>query len=364
MPVGSMGAERLVEDDLTPSEDTGAESGSSTEGHPEVRAGTRPLLSFGQADAIRRLTSGFNLSVLEQFQRSVASQLARSQVFQTSKWLESVLPARFELPAMRVLTDTSQTLLGSTSLSRLLAAQEATKRIHDSFAFAYNTDLTQKLGALLVSDAVRAQVLEPTGIADTVSSFMSTLVSPTRPLLVARAVVVGSRAWDEATRLLLPAEDESSLQVLSELGRGTVGIGASGLLLVADEPDVDVDVDVAEWGPGPMHSTLRVLLGELDLALPAKLDGAWERVSRQGPDAESQAASSLLELVDWALRLAAADEVVLVWMNQEGQAGELHEGKPTRTLRLKYLVRHRPGERRSHGSHSGPFQTSSRRSSR
>jgi hypothetical protein len=93
-----------------------------------------------------------------------------------------------------------------------------------------------------------------------------------------------------------------------------------------------------------MHMTLREMLRELDPALPAKLDGAWERVSRPGPDAAAQAANSLMELVDWTLRLAAPDEDVLAWVRQEGKDDELHEGKPTRVVRLKYLVRKRPGE--------------------
>ena len=171
---------------------------------------------------------------------------------------------------------------------------------------------------------------------------MATFATATRPLVVERAVAVGSRGWDEATRLLLPNDDAGSLDAVTGLGRGAAGIGASGLLLTDDEPDLDVDV--VEWGPAPMHATLRDLLAELDPALPDKLDGAWERVSRPGPDAAAQAANSLMELVDWALRLAAPSDDVLAWVYQEGKASELADGKPTRVLRLKYLIRNRPGE--------------------
>jgi hypothetical protein len=48
-----------------------------------------------------------------------------------------------------------------------------------------------------------------------------------------------------------------------------------------------------------------------------------------------------MELIDWALRLGAPDEEVLLWHVQEGSAEELHEGKPTRSLRAKYILRDR-----------------------
>ncbi len=301
----------------------------------------RPVVRAGELDAIRRITSGLNLSVIEQFQRAVAGPLALSQVFQTSRWLESVLPKPLELPAMQIMADASQTLLGSTSLSGLLAAQEATKRVREAFAIAYTPNFSDAF-ASVTAEAFRSQLFEVTRAADTFSTIMATIATAGRPLLVERAVAAGSRGWDQATRVLLPSGDDANLDVLTGLGRGVAGIGASGLLLGEDESEVEVDV--VEWGPAPMHSMLRDLLADLDPALPAKLDGAWERVTRPGPDAASQAANSMMELVDWTLRLAAPNDDVLTWVHQEGKADELHDGKPTRVLRLKYLVRFRPGE--------------------
>jgi hypothetical protein len=93
---------------------------------------------------------------------------------------------------------------------------------------------------------------------------------------------------------------------------------------------------------GMIRTRIIGVLTELDVRLEARLDGAWERVSRGGPDAASQAANSLVELLDWALRFGAPDEEALEWHVTLGRAAdELRNGKPTRALRARYLLKHR-----------------------
>lgn len=59
--------------------------------------------------------------------------------------------------------------------------------------------------------------------------------------------------------------------------------------------------------------------------------------------AVSQAANSLVELIDWTLRLAAPESAVLTWHSDEGRpVDEPHEGRPTRSLRIRFVVRARP----------------------
>jgi Predicted pPIWI-associating nuclease len=84
------------------------------------------------------------------------------------------------------------------------------------------------------------------------------------------------------------------------------------------------------------------LIAHLDPGLEERLEGAWERVSRGGPHAASQAAHSMIEFVDWCLRTAAPDEAALGWHMQESRlACELHNGRPTRALRMRYMLRAR-----------------------
>ena len=78
----------------------------------------------------------------------------------------------------------------------------------------------------------------------------------------------------------------------------------------------------------------------VDPALPTKLDGAWNAVSTGGPDAASQAASSLVESIEWFLRLGAPEADVLLWhASNDRPATEVTEqGHPTRGLRIEFLL--------------------------
>ena len=84
------------------------------------------------------------------------------------------------------------------------------------------------------------------------------------------------------------------------------------------------------------------LLIQVDASLIVRLDGAWERISRGGPHSTAQAAHSAVEFVDWCLRTVAPDEIALNWHSETGRSSdELHQGRPTRALRMRYLLRHR-----------------------
>jgi len=53
-----------------------------------------------------------------------------------------------------------------------------------------------------------------------------------------------------------------------------------------------------------------------------------------------------MELVDWSLRIAAPDDDVLSWhaLGRRPRS-ELHDGRPTRSLRAKFILRDRPDDR-------------------
>lgn len=61
-----------------------------------------------------------------------------------------------------------------------------------------------------------------------------------------------------------------------------------------------------------------------------------------GPDGFSQCATSVIELIDWFLRGVAPDNEVLEWHRDSGRSDrELHEGRPTRQLRIRFALRDR-----------------------
>jgi Predicted pPIWI-associating nuclease len=164
---------------------------------------------------------------------------------------------------------------------------------------------------------------------------------------VARGVSLATRAWQDTVRVTPVDSAGLYLPRLQIAGRGTGwAIQAGGVALT--EPDdekvaaLEVEASVS-LGPTVASADLRVRLSDLDRSLPARLDGAWERIYNGGADAGSQAANSLMELIDWTLRLLAPEADVLAWYSSEHRPDtELHEGTPTRALRLRYVVRNHP----------------------
>jgi hypothetical protein len=188
------------------------------------------------------------------------------------------------------------------------------------------------------------------GLADIsrlVSSQLSVLDGSIASATLRRAALFGVRGWESAATAFVEQPDARRFLPLEAFGRGTVGVTSAVTALLPDFDDIatGVDDDRDLLGPASFAERLRKSLGALDQRLPRRLEGAWERVSRPGPDAASQAAHSLMETIDWTLRLAAPDNAVLAWHAAEGRpAKELHNGKPTRALRVEWLLRERPGE--------------------
>jgi Predicted pPIWI-associating nuclease len=184
-------------------------------------------------------------------------------------------------------------------------------------------------------------------ISRLISSQFSVLDGSIASAALRRATLFGVRGWESAATAFVKQPDAKRFLPLEAFGRGTVGVTSAVTALLPELDDIatDVDDERALLGPASFAEALRESLGSLDPRLPRRLDGAWERVSRRGPDAASQAAHSLMETIDWTLRLAAPTSTVLAWHAAEGRPDkELHNGKPTRPLRVEFLLRGRPGE--------------------
>jgi hypothetical protein len=156
-------------------------------------------------------------------------------------------------------------------------------------------------------------------------------------------VDLGINSWSNLVRVMPPQPSPRQLGSLSLMGTGALAVAETGLILA----DNDFEVERST----PDHSSfwqvrLRSNLMELGSDLIFHLDGAWERVSRPGPDAASQAAHSLVELIDWTLRRAAPNKAVLDWHSDAGRPRDELDGngRPSRALQVRYLVRDRINE--------------------
>ena len=156
---------------------------------------------------------------------------------------------------------------------------------------------------------------------------------------------LGINSWSQLVRMMPPQPSPSQLGALSVMGSGALSVAESGLILSDDEFEAEMST------PDPFASQregFRLRLKELGADPIQRIDGAWERINRPGPDAASQAAHSLVEFVDWTLRLAAPDTTVLAWHAEtQRPSNELRNGRPDRALKIRYLMRNRPNEAES-----------------
>lgn len=172
----------------------------------------------------------------------------------------------------------------------------------------------------------------------------SRLLSGLKPLSdIALPIVHATKAWEETVRSSTLLEPRVRISRIDTVGRGTGWAIQSGVALTETDPD-DVaalyDETVAVLGPAHLNVELRQRLEAVHPNIAIKWSGVWERIEQGGTDASSQAANSLMEVVDWTLRTKAPEPEVLQWHEQEGLASTyLHNNKPTRRLRLRYIVR-------------------------
>lgn len=276
-------------------------------------------------------------------QRVLAQAAIHGPTIDLTRRLLAGLPPRLELPAFAAAAASARLFTGSSSFAAAVEAQQARARILTTLGDA---GLKTQLG-LLSSTAygvIQQQFSGLSKMARLIETMPPLYSGLSTPLLVERSMGIGVRGWDEATRAIGAATIEQRAEPLRALGRGTLGIAAAGIALSEGAEETDTTEAEELLSPGTVAAQLRARLAELDPSLSDRLDGAWERVSRAGPDAASQAAHSIMETVDGALRCAAPDAEVMPWCHETDRVAELNEGRPTRALRVKYLLRGRPGE--------------------
>jgi len=269
-----------------------------------------------------------------QIGRYVSDSLAATGVFRALADYHRTLPQfRLALPAMEAL---SRLALGDSMISANLDAKWASIQVHQL------TDAIMPALQALTRDQIR--------IVTQISSLLehhNALLAGLRPAIeVARPVVLATRAWQDAVRVAPRDQTGRYLERLTIAGRGTGWAVQAGVALTEKDDarvaELEVEASVA-LGPAAASAELRMRLAAVDPSLCERLDGAWERIQLGGANASSQAAHSLMEAIDWTLRLSAPDDGALAWHAVENRSSkELNNGRPTRALRLRYVVRDHP----------------------
>jgi hypothetical protein len=180
-------------------------------------------------------------------------------------------------------------------------------------------------------------------LANRIATQTSTLMNGKVLLLGFRPSINGGvSAWAKLARQLPDTPSPLHLERLTLAGSGTLAMLDSGSILTTGLESSNSRFDgiaVIE------DDKLRNCFARLGAPIVARWDGARERASKQGPDAASQVAHSLVELIDQSLRLAAPDALVIEWhKNLNRPESELRKMKPTRSLRVRFLLRDREGD--------------------
>jgi hypothetical protein len=278
------------------------------------------LLASGWLSFLREQEK-LRADMVRQFERSFVPQWL-SLVKERERWL-----AQMSQPALSVMEGFSRAGTGNLMLTANLAAELASARVRLWESFSPQMAVVRELARMV--------------------EHRTALLTSLRPLPeVSISVALANRAWQDVVRVTPQEATARHVNRLEVVGRGTGWAIQAGVSL-AERGEVTVvsmeaDASVV-LGPAAASAELRVRLSQLHPTLAARLDGAWERIRQGGAHAASQAAHSLMETIDWTLRLLAPDAETLAWHAAEKRAGsELHDGRPTRTLRVRFAVRNQP----------------------
>ena len=169
---------------------------------------------------------------------------------------------------------------------------------------------------------------------------------PARELL---AETAGSAELWGRSVLELPEHPHLVAPVRS--GRTSTALTSANLLVnLRDEEEASEEaaalvtsavLDPWEAGRIELAGELYAVLGGFDATVPTMLRGAWHDVTVRGPAAAETTAHLVVEAIDRTLRAVTPDPQVLVeWhVKNNRPAKELHNGGPTRGLRVRYLAR-------------------------
>lgn len=268
--------------------------------------------------------------------------LLRSGLLDVLQGARLPVPESLQLSALFAGTEFSRALAGPTYLSAVSSAVEARERLNGLIQGpAWMKMLEQQHRHL------RSFTSDLSLVTGGLDRHLRGLVDAPRFLQVERSIAVTTRAWDDIIRRLPVDPTLDDAIRLHGNGRGTLGLVSAGSVLADESEAADDDVATERLlSRDGLDARLRERLSLLHPELPSRLEAAWDRVHEAGPAAASQAAHSLMELVDWSLRTAAPDSEVLAWHSLEGRPqSELHEGRPTRATRAKFILRDRPEDR-------------------
>jgi hypothetical protein len=278
-------------------------------------------------------------------QYAMSHQTVLDQAFRR---IDALMPGALQQVQLAASADIARTLTGPSALTGVreaMWAQAELQRVLLSPAW----QLVQETMGLAAAEAYSSQL-----------SGLSAAIRAVQELPRNEALWYASAAVRRVERLntvtvtawrrfaIRPPSAPEDVIRLGTAGRTTYGLVSASALVTRVASPAEAATEPWLTAPVEMRDDLLERLRELDPGLPGKLHGAWDRASRPGPSAASQVANTLVELIDWSLRLAAPDEEVLAWHTSTHRSpAELNRDLPTRRLKVRYLMRDRDPDGRA-----------------
>lgn len=254
--------------------------------------------------------------------------------------LRNVLPPKVDLPR-GIFAE-----IGATS--RML---EGLKPLMDTQQFQA---LTAMKPFVIPDDARRAcaglsRLMAPFEVSSTMRDILGlssavASISSMRPAVTefdSGIAVIASRALD-SWRVYIDSFPSVSapndLFPIQAASRSVLGVTAATSILLGSDDVVEI---AEEWelAPAEMREQMRAGLTRISPLLVTRLDGAWNAVTRRGPHSASQAAHSLVELIDWTLRLGCDATELEAWIAAQSDPSKYrHRDSPTREAKVRFLL--------------------------
>lgn len=312
------------------------------------------MLMPGASEIVRIPPSLFGIArVIEEQQQRMASQAARvfqpwlnSAVFDQARMIDSIVPSTLrgaELSSTAWLADTVSAQSALAGWRHSLISEDRARSLAatalglDSLAKSFAVDLARytSVASFLADTSIRLS---------TADLFTSVLSQP--PSFQLSRYLTRLPASPSTRQLKIGVRASHSIAGLVGIETTTVKTDDDDALAQAIGM-VDVQV-VKPWvdGPAKARAEMLVRVMEFDGTVPDLLDGAWEDVDRAGPVGNVRIATLAVEALDRTLRGMAPDTAVRVWLTEQKRpADELRNGRPTLTLRARYALRNRRGDR-------------------
>jgi hypothetical protein len=262
--------------------------------------------------------------------RMVALAAAESlRGFDTAQWARAASPdlQRVLAGALPALDNSAMTRLTKQLAVSLQPALDASAKIAASAAFRDDLGSLQRTADMLSKAVLPAHLLSQHAITE-----------------------LG--VWTRA----LPAYPSPAQQRFG----GAAGLGIVGLVTaeagpvelladpVGDEPLVEEVTDAWAAGTLMVRQQLLVRLNAMDPKIADLLQGAWHDLTSDAPGRVASLANFGTELIDRTLRHVAPDEAITAWVVETQQEPKRlqHAGGWTRSARIRFAFRGRPGERK------------------